>query len=170
VTYAVAYLQSRTERQFKEDMESEGIEVWYPVVTRITRPRHKRKAVSTEAPAFGNYAFVKIEPDRVSSVKVHRSVIYLLRFGKEFVFLEDNFIDDLKTLFWEDIHVDGKFRIGDRVVVKAGVMEGYTGSVIRCSDMFTWVAVSGHTASGITPQKLIVKLGLYLLDKVGQHA
>jgi transcription antitermination factor NusG len=128
--WAIAYWDDV--RPSKHDLTDIGVEAWYPVGWRWTKPRKKHSPIKVSSPAFGsNVMFVRY--DR----RWHRRVENLPGFRRfitidGWVALCNN--DEIERVrrdelagFFDD---DNGWRVGERVMITGGIIEGGNGVII----------------------------------------
>jgi transcription antitermination factor NusG len=100
--------------------------------------RWRNKRARLELPLFPNYLFVRVlRRDRVEVLRLG-SVHYLVSFGGEPVDLTDGEIDALRNALASQLKVEPHpyLKIGRRVRVKSGPLQGSEGILVRRKNNF----------------------------------
>jgi len=124
--------RSRHEKVVERQLQGQGIEVFYPVVSQMHRWSDRRKMV--ESPLFAGYAFVRIAPspeERVRVLKTHGVVQMVGKQGQGTPIPTEQ-IDAVQALvgsntpFTEHVFL----KVGQRVRVRGGSLDGVEGILV----------------------------------------
>lgn len=123
---------SRHERVVAAQLKEQGVSTFLPLVTRIQRWSDRRKRV--EFPLFGGYLFVHA----VICAQIRRTVLFtrgvagFVSMRGEPVPVPDEEIDTVRKLLAKDVGCAAHpfLRIGDRVRVRGGSLDGLEGILV----------------------------------------
>jgi transcription antitermination factor NusG len=124
--------RSRHEKVAERQLQSQGIEVFYPVVTQVHQWSDRRKQV--ECPLFAGYAFVHILPSPEERVRVLRTqgVVELVGGQGHGSAIPSEQIDAVRAVVAGNIpfsqHV--YLKVGQRVRVRGGSLDGVEGILV----------------------------------------
>jgi transcription antitermination factor NusG len=126
--YAVR-TRSRHEKLVARQLESQGIQSFLPVVTKISNWSDRRKAV--ELPLFSGYAFVRLDhasSDRVRVLQTQGVVSFVGVQGAG-IPIPDQEIENINTLLASKVSYQERpyLQIGQRVRVTGGALDGVEG-------------------------------------------
>jgi transcription antitermination factor NusG len=129
--YAV-YTRARHEKVVNATLQQKGVTTFLPLVSRVHRWSDRQKNV--DVCLFPGYAFVHIPPTAEAYVNVLRTagVVSFIGNGRYGVPIPDKQIEDIQTLFSHGVHC-GVFpflRVGQRVRVRGGCLEGIEGRLV----------------------------------------
>lgn len=162
--YAV-YTYPRHEKSVLEHFESKSLESFLPTV--ITESRWKDRRVRLQTPIFPGYIFTRINASQRSKVLSSPGVIRMLCFNGMPAPIDDAEIESVK-LCLERGTVLGScslLELGDRVRVKAGVLEGLEGHISRCkNDRRLIVPIT------LIHQSVTIEIDVQLLELVNVEA
>lgn len=129
--YAVR-TRSRHEKVVERQLQGRGIEVFYPIVTRLHKWSDRRKLV--ECPLFAGYAFVRIAPSPEERVKVLQAhgVVELVGAQNQAISIPDEQIEAVKAVVAGNVpFTDHVFlKVGQRVRVRGGSLDGVEGVLV----------------------------------------
>jgi transcription antitermination factor NusG len=131
--YAV-YTNARHEKVVADHLTSKNIEVFLPTIAVVSLWKDRKMKI--HKPAFPSYVFTKIclgQRGRVISVP---GVVRILSFNGVPARLDEAEIENIRLCHRRGALMEPRplFRVGERVRVKAGVLEGLEGFVSRCKD------------------------------------
>lgn len=132
--WQVCVVESGSEQKIEQWCVERGHEVYKPMSTRLTKPRHKRQPVIVSKPAFPGYLFTKIEAE-VPELEALNEFHGFLQFGLMQAFVSDEEIDRLRErevegAFNETVGTaQRQFAINDEVRITAGPWQTLTGRV-----------------------------------------
>jgi len=126
--YAVR-TRSRHEKLVARQLESQGIQSFLPVVTKISNWSDRRKAV--ELPLFSGYAFVRLDhasSDRVRVLQTQGVVSFVGVQGAG-IPIPDQEIENINTLLASKVSYQERpyLQVGQRVRVTGGALDGVEG-------------------------------------------
>jgi transcription elongation factor/antiterminator RfaH len=130
--YAVR-TRSRHEKIATQQLQTRGIETFLPVVTQTHRWSDRKKQV--EVPLFSGYTFVRVEyasnEQRIQVLQTHgvAGFVGIQRTGDP---IPDNQIEDIRTVLSNkvDIKAHSFLKIGQRVRVRGGALDGVEGILV----------------------------------------
>lgn len=160
--YAV-YTNARHEKAVADQLKSKSIEVFLPTITVVSLWKDRR--MKLHKPAFPSYVFTKIclgERGRVISVP---GVVRILSFNGVPTRLDEAEIENIRLCHRRGALMESRplFGVGERVRVKAGVLEGLEGFVSRCKDERRLIVPLSHLN-----QSLAVQVDITLLEPAGK--
>ena len=129
--YAI-YTRARHEKVVNASLRQKGVTTFLPLVSRVHRWSDRRKNV--DVCLFPGYAFVHIAPTPDACVQVLQTagVVSFIGNGRCGVPIPDKQIEDIQTLFAHRVPC-GIFpflRVGQRVRVRGGCLEGIEGRLV----------------------------------------
>jgi transcription antitermination factor NusG len=125
------YTTPRHEKHVAEMLVQRGIDAFLPLY-RTTRRWKKSVPVVLELPLFPTYVFVRIARQARGSVLCIPGVLSIVGSGREPWSLPDLEIDALRSgLLERKIEPHPYLNVGERVQIKAGVMTGVQGILVR---------------------------------------
>ena len=133
--YAVR-TRSRHEKMATQQLQTRGIETFLPVVTQTHRWSDRKKVV--EVPLFSGYTFVRVayasNEQRIQVLQTHgvAGFVGIQRTGDP---IPDNQIEDIRTLLSNkvDIKAHSFLKIGQRVRVRGGALDGVEGILVSAN-------------------------------------
>jgi len=134
--WAVVNTQPHRERIALENLVRQEFKAYCPLVRR--RVRHARRVHDVLRPLFPGYLFVRLNPQtqRWRPIMSTFGVRMLVRFGEQLAFIEDDFIQELKSreIDGEIVHAAKSCMVGQRVQVAVGPFDGLVGTIIEMDD------------------------------------
>ena len=131
----------RHEKMVEQRLQERGVPTFLPLVTEVHRWSDRKKTI--QIPLFGGYLFVKLAPSKVDRLKLLRvdGVFGFVGSRGEGTPIPDEQIDAVRTL------VEGTLpwcshpflRIGQRVRIRNGALEGLEGILVSRSGTHTLV-------------------------------
>jgi transcription antitermination factor NusG len=124
--------RSRHEKVVERQLQGQGIEVFYPVVTQVHQWSDRRKQV--ECPLFAGYAFVRILPSAEERVRVLRTqgVVELVGGQGQGIPIPADQIEAVRAVAAGNMafsqHVF--LKVGQRVRVRGGSLDGVEGILV----------------------------------------
>lgn len=124
--------RSRHEKVVERQLQSQGIDVFYPVVNQIRQWSDRRKLVET--PLFAGYAFVRIAPCAKERVRVLRTqgVVDLVGAQGQGIPIPEDQIEVVRAVVRLNLpfsqHVF--LKVGQRVRVRGGALDGVEGILV----------------------------------------
>jgi transcription antitermination factor NusG len=127
--------RSRHEKVVERQLQGQGVEVFFPVVTQMHRWSDRRKLV--ECPLFAGYAFVHIPPsaeERVRVLKTH-GVVQLVGGNGHGTPIPPEQIEAVQALVASDLPFTKHtfLKVGQRVRVRGGALDGVEGILVAQS-------------------------------------
>lgn len=110
------------------------VETFSPRIKESRRIKSRRGAVSSVRPLFPQYLFARFDINQLlHKIKLTRGVNSVISFGGNPVPVDDDIVSLLKAQSQEDglIHLDGKFKAGDKLVVTDGPLKNLVG-IFEC--------------------------------------
>lgn len=132
--YALALLKTGQEKSFQAEATEVGAACYFPLQSRITRPRRKHQPVISTRPLFPGYAFIKMARGMMQ-VRSIRSFRRFLMIEDEIVPVPDYEIERLRDREMGGEFADRalphqvSFSIGQQIRVSDGAFIGYSGTV-----------------------------------------
>jgi len=125
--------RSRHEKVVERQLQGQGIEVFYPVVSQIHRWSDRRKVV--ECPLFAGYAFVCIAPspeERVRVLQTHGVVQFVGGQGRGTPIPAEQ-MEAVRTLVSSNAPFTKHafLKVGQRVRVRGGSLDGVEGMLVE---------------------------------------
>lgn len=133
--------RARHERTVEQRLQERGVSTFLPMVTEIHRWSDRKKKV--QLPLFSGYLFVKLARSKASAVRV-LSVDGVFRFvgnGGEGTPIPETQIDAVRALLAGELSWSHHpfLKIGQRVRIKSGALEGVEGILTARSGAATLV-------------------------------
>jgi transcription antitermination factor NusG len=126
-----AHTFANHEKRVKEQLHLRNLEAYLPLYTSV---RHwKDRRVRLELPLFPGYVFVRLAVRDRLQVLQTPSVARLVGFGGQPTPLPDQEIDALRQGLAHDLRIEPHpyLRVGQRVRVKTGPLQGLEGLLLR---------------------------------------
>ena len=125
------YTKSRHEKSVSNTLNSNGFEVYLPLLRERKKWSDRKKWV--EYPLFKSYIFIKIEPkDSIFALKTP-GIVRMIKFGNNPSPIPNQIILSLKLMIEGGYNPQPTdyFLKGDSVIIKAGPLKGLEGEIIR---------------------------------------
>src|SRR5260221_7880591 len=126
--YAVRTLP-RHEKLVARQLESQGIQSFLPVITKISEWSDRRKEV--ELPLFSGYAFVRVDHSSNDRVRVLQTqgVVNFVGVQGTGIPIPDQEIENINTLLASKVNYQERpyLHVGQRVRVTGGALDGVEG-------------------------------------------
>jgi transcription antitermination factor NusG len=133
--------RARHERTVEQRLRERGVSTFLPVVTEIHQWSDRKKKV--QMPLFSGYLFVKLARSKVSIVRVLgvEGVFRFVGSGGEGTPIPETQIDAIRSLLAGELSWSHHpfLRIGQRVRIKGGALEGVEGILTSRSGAATLV-------------------------------
>lgn len=129
--YAV-YTRPRCEKKVNAVFELKGIESYCPL-TR-TKKKWSDRTKLVEEPLFKSYVFVRITPDKISSVRMTENVVNFVYWLGQPALIRDDEILVIRKFLQEYSEVKAEkieFKPKQNIVVNSGVMMDRKGTIIK---------------------------------------
>ncbi len=127
----VVYTAPRAEKKAAWRLETEGYEVYLPLVTELRQWSDRKKKV--QAPLFRSYLFVNTTPDRIPTVCGFPGVVCPVRYDGRFAVIRQKELDAIRHLLDTGLPIEVEpcnVAPGDRVVVESGSLSGLEGTCV----------------------------------------
>ena len=136
--YAV-YTNSRHEKRVASLLESREIDCFLPIYKTVRKWQDRRKEV--ELPLFPGYLFVRMETHARLKVVTVPGLVRIVGFDGRPAPIEESVIESLRTGAWQANRVEPHpyLKIGRRVRVRYGPLQGMQGILVRRKDRFRLV-------------------------------
>jgi transcription antitermination factor NusG len=159
--YAI-YTYPRHEKAVKEQLESKSVETFLPV--SVSENRWKDRKVKIQNPLFPGYVFTRISLKDRSKVFALPGVIRMLSFNGAPAPIDDGEIEAVKLCLDRGATFErcALLEVGDRVRVKAGLLEGLEGFISRCKNERRLIV-----PISLLNQSVAVEVDLHLLEPLG---
>lgn len=127
----------RHEKRIAGQLAMRGIDIYLPLLRRLHQWSDRRKQV--ELPLFPCYVFVRIAPSAERRVQVLQAsgIIGFVGNGRQGTPIPDSQIEDIRTLLENKVALDPYpfLKIGQRVRIRGGSLEGIEGILVRRNGM-----------------------------------
>lgn len=124
--------RSRHEKVAERQLQGQGIDVFYPVVSQIRQWSDRRKVV--ELPLFAGYAFVRIAPSAEERVRVLRThgIVELVGGQGHGSPIPAEQIEAVRALVAGNVPFAQRpfLKVGQRVRVRGGALDGVVGILV----------------------------------------
>jgi transcription antitermination factor NusG len=124
--------RARSEKKVTGQLETKGVEAFLPVISQVHRWSDRRQLV--HLPLFPGYVFVRINPksNLRMSVLTTMGVYGFVGAGGAGLPIPDKQIDDVRTVVTNPVSFSlyPYLRVGQRVRVKGGCLNGIEGTLI----------------------------------------
>src|SRR5215472_3288266 len=149
--YAV-YTNARHEKAVADHLISKDIEIFLPTITVMSRWKDRNMKLQT--PAFPGYVFTKICLSKRGRVISVPGVVRILSFNGVPTRLDDTEMENIRLCHRRGALMESRplFGVGERVRVKAGVLEGLEGFVSRCKDERRLIVPLSHINQSLAVQ------------------
>ena len=131
-TWYALHTRPRHEKLVVQRLTDRGVETFLPLVTETHRWSDRKKTV--QLPLFSCYVFAKFIPNRTERLTVLRvsGVLGLVGSGGEGASIPDEQIDAVRTLVENELPWTSHpfLKIGQRVRIRGGAMEGLEGILV----------------------------------------
>lgn len=133
------YTRHQHEKVVAEMLEAKGLEVFLPLYESIRRWKDRSKLLSL--PLFPCYVFVRGEMNRRLQVVSTPGVHMILTHGENIARVPEDEIDAIRRTVEGSIRVEPHpfLRVGERVRVTRGTLEGVEGILVRKKNLFRLV-------------------------------
>jgi transcription antitermination factor NusG len=160
--YAV-YTNARHEKAVADQLTFKEIEVFLPTIVVVSS--WKDRKMKLQKPAFPGYVFTKICLSKRGRVISVPGVVRILSFNGVPARLDEAEIENIRLCHRRGALMESRplFGVGERVRVKAGVLEGLEGFVSRCKDERRLIVPLSHIN-----QSLAVQVDIDLLEPAGE--
>jgi len=162
VSWYAVQTRARHERVVKQRLEAQGVAAFFPVVKEVHRWSDRRKVV--EVPLFGCYLFVQsaLGDNERAKITYTDGILRLVGNGSIPTASPDEQIESVQKLLAGGAEVSGYpfLKIGQRVRIRGGALEGIEGIVLSQKDQTLVVSIDAIQRS------LAVRLAGYDLEPV----
>ena len=162
--YAV-YTCPRHEKVVAERLENKSIEVFLPTV--VTESRWKDRTARIESPLFPGYVFTKICLGEWGKVLNVPGVVRMLSYHGAPASIDDAELESVRLCVERGVRLEVRpfLEVGERVRVRAGLLEGVEGVIARCKG-----ARSLIVPISLIHQSVAVEVDVGLLEPLGSSA
>jgi transcription antitermination factor NusG len=138
----VLYTKSRHEKFVESQLLRKGIEAFTPKISLRRRWSDRTKLI--EEPLFKSYCFAQFSLEEKSRIVVQEGVVDVVHFKSQYIPVQDSVINSLKILTENRIKLDPYpyLKVGDKVVIKKGPLEGVEGFIIEKRNKNTTLVIS----------------------------
>ena len=138
----VLYTKSRHEKFVESRLLQKGIEAFTPKITLRRRWSDRIKLI--EEPLFKSYCFAKFCLEDKLRLVVQEGVVNVVHFKSRYIPVQDSVINSLKLLTENQIKLDPYpyLKVGNRVVIKRGPLEGVEGFIVEKRNKNTTLVIS----------------------------
>lgn len=148
----------QNEKSVVKHLNLRDVESFLPTyeTLRVWKNRQRKKVV---LPLFPSYLFVRINSGERSKVLQSPGVLHIVGNGKDYVPLPEPEIEFLRSgVCAQKIEPFREFCIGEKVRIKAGVMQGLCGTLVRKASGFRFVLtlelINQHVAAQVDAEDL----------------
>lgn len=136
--YAI-WTASRHEKVANEELSKKGLETFLPLVKVLSQWKDRRKII--EKPLFPGYFFVHTSMENRLTILKTRGVAQIVGIHNTPVSIPDQQIENIRILMTSNLKSDPHpfLKIGQRVRVKTGALQGCEGILIRKKNITTLV-------------------------------
>jgi transcription antitermination factor NusG len=128
--YAV-YTVPQNEKSAVKHLDLRDVESFLPICETV-RVWKNRQRVKTTLPLFPSYLFVRIDPAERVKVLQTPGVLQIIGNGRNLIPLEDTEVEFLRSGFHgRKAEPYSELVVGERVRIKAGMMQGLEGTLVR---------------------------------------
>jgi len=155
--------RSRHEKVAAHHLELGGIDTYVPLVSKVNRWSDRKKLVET--PLFPGYVFAFLSytsEQRIRALRSHGVVGFVGPQGQGTPIPSDQ-IEGVRRIIDNkiDFHQEECLRVGQRVRIRGGCMDGLEGVVINCKGMNTLVI-----SIGVIQRSLCINLDGYSIEVI----
>ncbi|MBC8047480.1 MAG: UpxY family transcription antiterminator [Fimbriimonadaceae bacterium] len=132
VRWYVLYVRSRSEKKVKERLEKNKIEVFLPLIKVVRQWSDRKKQV--QVPLFNGYIFLKINPEKFTTVKMIEGVVGFVKQEKKYATIKEEELNTIKIFLDTGIHVEAQtdnFEKGEKVKITFGPLKDVEGELIE---------------------------------------
>lgn len=129
------YCSSRHEKKAKERLESQGFEVFLPLITTIKQWSDRKKKV--EEPLIKGYIFVHCLEHEFSKVRQVNGIVAPIRLAGKYGYLKPKEKEGLERLIASGVYAElegENISEGDEIIVIEGPLKGLEGKSLSNSD------------------------------------
>jgi transcriptional antiterminator RfaH len=134
--WGVVNTHPHRERVALENLARQEFDAYCPLVRR--RVRHARRVDDVLRPLFPGYLFVRLSPHmrRWRSIMSTLGVRMLVRFGEQLAFIEDDFVQALRSheIDGAIVRPTSSYMVGQTVNVVSGPLSGLAATIIDMDD------------------------------------
>ncbi len=136
--YAI-WTASRHEKVAHEELSKKGLESFLPLVKVLSQWKDRRKII--EKPLFPGYFFVHTSLENRLTILKTRGVVRIVGIHNTPVSIPDQEIENIRILTSSSLKSDPHpfLKVGQRVRVKTGALQGCEGILIRKKNVTTLV-------------------------------
>ncbi len=136
MSWKAVYTKPRHEKKVVERLQSQGVEVFFPVQTVLKQWSDRKKKVIE--PVFKSYVFLKCKESEELQILQTQGVVQFVRHLKRVAQIRDCEIEIIKSFLddYQDVTVEelGSWEVGDQVRVSEGSMKDVSGEILYIKD------------------------------------
>lgn len=125
----VAYTIARSEKKVYDRLLVEGFECYLPTYTTMKQWSDRKKKV--QLPLFTSYVFVRVTESKLAGILKIPGVVKIVYYLGRPAIVRQKEIDSIKEFLEQTEGYRIKVKVGDKVEVSSGVMQGVFGEVVR---------------------------------------
>jgi transcriptional antiterminator RfaH len=125
----VAYTIARSEKKVFDRMRIEGMDCYMPTYTAVKQWSDRKKKV--QLPLFTSYVFVRVTEAKLPKILKIPGVVRIVYYLGRPAIVRQKEIDSIREFLQQTEGYRIKVKIGDKVEVSSGVMQGVFGEVVR---------------------------------------
>jgi len=127
----IYYTYPKAEKAISKEFEKKNVEVFLPL-TKIKK-KWSDRTKTIDAPLFPNYIFIKSNKEYIYTIIKHPKIVKYIAFEGRPAVLKDEEICLIRKFLnhCKNIILDQSITVGDKVKIKSGPLEGFTGTLIE---------------------------------------
>jgi transcription antitermination factor NusG len=131
MNWFIYYTYPKAEKAILKEFEKSNFEVFLPLIKVKRKWSDRIKILDT--PLFPNYIFIKSNKEDIYKIIKHPKIVKYVAFEGRPAVLKDEEICLIRKLSnnYNDIKTEGAILVGDKVKIKTGSLEGFTGTLIE---------------------------------------
>lgn len=157
----VIYTRAKWEKKVDSLLRQQGINSFCPL--RVVKNQWADRKKTVELPLFTSYVFVNISLKDELKVRQTYGVINFIYFLGKPAIIRDNEMEKLREILKTNPGAEvmslKQFSVGDRVIIKQGVLSNHQGSIIKVSGK-TVLMVFDSLETAVVTRVPIVNLSL----------
>lgn len=131
MNWFIYYTYPKAEKLLLKEFEKANFEVFLPL-TKINR-KWSDRIKALDVPLFPNYIFIKSDRNEIYRIIKHPKIVKYVSFEGRPAVLKDEEICMIRKFLnnYNVIKTEGAILVGDRVKIKSGPLQGFTGTLIE---------------------------------------
>ncbi len=128
------YTSPRAEKQVKDRLEREGVEVYLPL--HLSPRKWSDRIKMVEVPLFNSYIFVKIEESRLRELLKVYGVSRIVYYSGKPAVVQHKEIEQIRLFLEKAAEKELSMGIGDEVMIACGPLKEMSGKIQRVGKRF----------------------------------